>query len=169
MKYDENKRISACIFYDGNIYEDDTHFGAYIYYLKCNLDEKTFNYGKDLLSKMQNVLTNQVNVNISTTIINSKFNENEVLNYKSRIERALLKYDELFTNNNFSEDFLRSILREFEPLRNELDTITLTDINELDISTKENLKQKMDDKIFNLKEVYKTYYGNDYKPSGFKM
>ena len=43
---------------------------------KMGLDEKTFNYGKDLLSKMQNVLTNQVKVNISTTIINSKFNEN---------------------------------------------------------------------------------------------
>lgn len=47
MKYDEDKRISACIFYNGNIYEDDTHFGAYIYYLKCNLDEKTFKILED--------------------------------------------------------------------------------------------------------------------------
>lgn len=87
-----------------------------------------FNYTKDLLSQMQNTLINQTKTNNTNTIINSNFNENEVINYKTIIERALAKYDELFTNNNFSEDLLRSVLREFEVLKNELDTITLTDI-----------------------------------------
>lgn len=128
-----------------------------------------FNYTKDLLSQMQNTLINQTKTNNTNTIINSNFNENEVINYKTRIERVLAKYDELFTNNNFSEDLLRSVLREFEILKNELDTITLTDITELDVSTKNDLRQKMDNKISNLKEVYKTYFGDEYKPSGFKM
>lgn len=137
---------------------------------KIGLDEKNLKYAKDLFLNMQNTLTNQIKTNnTNTIIINSKFNENEVLNYKNRIERALVKYDELFTNNNFSEDFLRSVLREFEVLRNELDNITLTDITELDLSTKKDLRQKIDNKISNLKETYKTYYGDEYKPSGFKM
>jgi len=136
---------------------------------KIGFDDKMFNYTKDLLSQMQNTLINQTKTNNTNTIINSNFNENEVINYKTRIERALAKYDELFTNNNFSEDLLRSVLREFEVLKNELDTITLTDITELDVSTKNDLRQKMDNKISNLKEVYKTYFGDEYKPSGFKM
>ena len=140
------RKMESTNFQNGDINE----LLAEIQFLTTNLekmgfDEKIFNYTKDLLSQMQNTLSNQIKTNnTNTIIINSKFNENEVLNYKNRIERALVKYDELFTNNNFSEDFLRSVLREFEVLRKESDTIILTDISELDLSTKDDLRQILD-------------------------
>lgn len=164
------KKMQSTSFQNGDINALLTEFEFLTNNLdKIGFDDKMFNYTKDLLSQMQNTLINQTKTNNTNTIINSNFNENEVINYKTRIERALAKYDELFTNNNFSEDLLRSVLREFEILKNELDTITLTDITELDVSTKNDLRQKMDNKISNLKEVYKTYFGDEYKPSGFKM
>lgn len=42
LKYNEDKRISACIFFDGIIYEDDSHLGAYILYLKATLNAEEF-------------------------------------------------------------------------------------------------------------------------------
>ena len=161
------KKMQLNSFQNGDINALLTEFDFLINNLdKIGLDEKLFNYTKKLLSQMKDTLTEQIK---SNTTINSNFNESEVNNYKTRIERALAKYDELFTNSTFSEDFLRSVLREFEVLRKELDTIILTDISELDLSTKDDLRQMFENKISNLKETYKTYYGDEYKPSGFKM
>ena len=42
LKYNEDKRISACIFYDGKVYEEDSHLSAYILYLKANLSTEDF-------------------------------------------------------------------------------------------------------------------------------
>ena len=124
---------------------------------KLELDERLTMYTNDLINKMIQALSKYEKTNNS-------FDENSVINYKNRIERALNKYEDLFNYNNFTEDMLVSILKEFEALRKELDSPEMSSAFSIDTNVRDNLAANLENKIDDLKEIYKTYYGDDYKP-----